>query len=272
MLYLMRILAAGLMLCCRFGDAPEAPMRRTIPSALPLSALPGDGDSLGLEEIPMLSRYRLRAFRAEFSSSVPRPPRRTRHRAWWTVMLLKWFFELGENPAFYDSDSPQSLDIADSFSMSMIVDEYLLTGAIPEGWIFRGPDTALGAYGEVEWFIGSYSIIGFHRANGTAEFLVYNKSGWRSGTRLPVTWQYAVRRKTSRTVTEFIDDAPRGSVLKYKILYAFPGLARIPAAVFLLDMLPSFGGDWEQFYLIRMPWPEREGGENPEAAEDFPCR
>lgn len=254
------------MLCCRTGELREAvrgvgyfagksacAVGRSMPRR-------PDAGALSIEEMPVLSCFRFRRVGAE-SAFVPRPPRRTNHRAWWTLMLLKWFFELGDNPAFYDSDSPQSRDIADSYSMSMVIAEYLSEGRVPDSWIFKGPDTAAGVYGEVEWFIGSYAISDFRLEDGMAEFLVLNKSGWRSGTRLPVTWQWAVQHRTSRTLTEFIGDAPRGGVLKSKVLSNFPWTTGVPGAMRVLDHLPSFGGDWEQIYRVRMPWPEAPGME-----------
>jgi len=49
-------------------------------------------------------------------------------------------------------------------------------------------------------------------------------------------------------------DAPRGSVIRKKIEKYFPGVSKIPASEYILKSLPSFGGDWKQYYDIRMEW------------------
>ena len=87
-------------------------------------------------------------------------------------------------------------------------------------------------------------------------FTIYNKSGWRSGTRLPKSWSDAIKEKTTFEISELVTDAPRGKVIKTKIEKYFPQVLNIPGFEYILNKLPSFGGYWEQYYEIRMEWKE----------------
>lgn len=87
-----------------------------------------------------------------------------------------------------------------------------------------------------------------------AFILYYNKSGRKSGTRLSKSWIDAIKEKTGYEISELVTDAPRGSVIKKKIEKYFPGVPKIPGSEYILKSLPSFGGDWEQYYDIRMEW------------------
>lgn len=191
-----------------------------------------------------------------YEFKIPKPPRMTDNRANWLHMTWMWFFEQGENPIRFAPDSPESLDIANSFSMKEVKREYFRTGKIPTKWKFTGPKTATGNLEEVEWFIGTYEIRNFRLKDGIATFTVYNKSGWHSGTRLPKSWIDAIKEKTSYEILDLVTDAPRGKVIRTKILKYFPGAWQIPGSAAILDKLPSFGGDWEQYYEIRMEWKE----------------
>ena len=90
--------------------------------------------------------------------------------------------------------------------------------------------------------------------NGIATFTVYNKSGWHSGTRLPASWTKAIKEKTSYEIFDLVTDAPRGEVIKTKIEKYFPEASKISGSGYILKLLPSYGGDWEQYYEIRMEW------------------
>ena len=90
--------------------------------------------------------------------------------------------------------------------------------------------------------------------NGIATFTVYNKSGWHSGTRLPKSWTNAIKEKTSYEILDLVTDAPRGEVIKTKIEKYFPEESKIPGSGYILKLLPSYGGNWEQYYEIRMEW------------------
>ena len=90
--------------------------------------------------------------------------------------------------------------------------------------------------------------------NGIATFTVYNKSGWHSGTRLPKSWTDAIKEKTSYEIFDLVTDAPRGAVIKTKIEKYFPKASKIPGSGYIFKLLPSYGGDWEQYYEIRMEW------------------
>ena len=165
-----------------------------------------------------------------------------------------WFFEQGKNPAHFDRDSPESQDIANSYSMQELKKEFFKTGKTPVLWQFTGQGTATGNYGEVEWFLGSYSIQKFKIVDGIATFTVYNKSGWKSGTRLPKSWRETIKEKTTFDISELVTDAPRGQVIKTKIEKSFPWILNLPGTGYILRLLPSYGGDWEQYYEIRMEW------------------
>ena len=41
-----------------------------------------------------------------------------------------------------------------------------------------------------------------------------------------------------------------------KIEKYFPQVLKIPGFEYILNKLPGFGGDWEQYYEIRMEWKE----------------
>ena len=107
-----------------------------------------------------------------YQFKVPKPPRLTDNKANWLHMTWMWFFEQGKNPIYFDCKSPESQDIAESYSMKEVKKEYFKTGKIPTGWDFIGPKTATGNLGEVEWFIGTYSIRNF-RGN----FKSHSKNG-----------------------------------------------------------------------------------------------
>ncbi len=187
---------------------------------------------------------------------TPKPPRNTANKANWLKMTWMWFFEKGLNPIHFSIDSPESKDIAESFSMKEVKAAYFKTGQIPTHWSFTGSKTATGELGEVEWFIGSYAIRNFKLNNGIATFTVYNKSGWHSGTRLPKSWRDTIKEATSYDIVDLVTDAPRGEVIKTKIKKYFPESAKIPGSGYILELLPSYGGDWEQYYNIRMEWKE----------------
>lgn len=191
-----------------------------------------------------------------YQFKVPKPPRLTNNKANWLYMTWMWFFEQGKNPIYFTCNSPESQDIANSHSMKEVKKEYFKTGKTPTGWSFTGPKTATGNLGEVEWFIGTYSIRNFKLKNGIATFTVYNKSGWHSGTRLPKSWTNAIKEKTSYEISDLVTDAPRGEVIKTKIEKYFPKASKIPGSGYILKLLPSYGGDWEQYYEIRMEWKE----------------
>ena len=185
---------------------------------------------------------------------IPKPPRNTANKANWLKMTWMWFFEQGKNPIRFSANSPESIDIANSFSMKEVKEEYFKTGKIPTGWSFTGPKTATGELGEVEWFIGSYAIRNFKLENCIATFTVYNKSGWHSGTRLPKSWSDTIKKATSYDIVDLVTDAPRGEVVKTKIKKYFPEESKIPGSGYILELLPSYGGTWEQYYEIRMEW------------------
>ena len=137
-----------------------------------------------------------------YDFKIPQPPKETNNKANWAYMTWMWFFEQGKNKIRFSSNSLESQDIANSYSMKELKKEYFKTGKIPKLWQFTGPGTATGNYGEVEWFLGSYTIKDFKLENGIATFTVYNKSGWRSGTRLPKSWSDKIK---DMTVEEFFD-------------------------------------------------------------------
>ena len=66
----------------------------------------------------------------------------------------------------------------------------------------------------------------------------------------------AIKEKTSYEIFDLVTDAPRGEVIKTKIEKYFPKASIIPGAGYILKLLPSYGGDWEQYYEIRMEWKE----------------
>lgn len=189
-----------------------------------------------------------------YDFQIPKPPRETNNEANWLHMTWMWFFEQGKNPIMFDRNSLESRDIANSYSIKELKKDFFRSGKIPKLWQFTGSGTATGNYGEVEWFLGSYSIKDFKLENGIASFTVYNKSGWRSGTRLPKSWSDAIRDKTTFEISELVTDAPRGEVIKTKIQKFFPNASKIPGFKHILELLPSYGGDWEQYYEIRMEW------------------
>lgn len=188
------------------------------------------------------------------SIKFPHPPRSTNHHADWWDMVEIWFFERGGTPTRYSKVSDQSIDIANSYSMYEVREEYFKTHNTPKRWDFTGQGTATGKYGEVEWFIGSYEIINFKLRGQVATFEIKNKSGWHSATRLPKTWQNIIKRAIDVDIVDIVTDAPRGQVLKTKLLQRFPSINNYEWLRAQLDSLPSFGGDWNQEYEIEMVW------------------
>ena len=189
-----------------------------------------------------------------YNFKVPKPPRLTDNKANWLQMTWMCFFEQGENPIHFGINSPESQDIANSYSMKEVKKQFFETGKTPTGWQFEGHKTATGNLAEVEWFIGSYDIRNFKLKDGIATFTVFNTSGWHSGTRLPPTWINAIKEKTSYEIQDLVSDAPRGEVIKNKIEKYFPAVLQIPRLQYILKQLPSFGGNWNQYYEIRMEW------------------
>ncbi len=206
--------------------------------------------SWGLSELLALRN----GLRETLEKKIPKPPRSTDHQANWLDMTWDWFFEKQENPKHFPADSPESIDIANSFSMKQVKAKFFSTGKMPKSWEFTGPGTSTGEYGEVEWFLGSYAIQNFQLKNGIATFTVHNTSGWRSGTRLPKSWTDAVKKSTRFEINELVTDAPRGEVLKTKLTKSMPWLLDIPGAGYILNSLPSFGGNWDQIYEVEMKW------------------
>ena len=189
---------------------------------------------------------------------IPRPPRPTAHQADWFDMVINWFFELGPNPAIYSKDSPQSIDIANSYSMKTVLEAYCKDKEAPKEWKFDGPGTATGEYGEVEWFLGSYDIENFSLKNGVARFEVHNTSGWHSATRLPKTWQEAIKSRTGVDISHIKSDIPRGTMAKAKRYWSnieeyIPNTPWFSAND-MINAVPSFGGNWDQIYYIEMQW------------------
>jgi hypothetical protein len=192
--------------------------------------------------------------RQVYARQIPKAPKMTGNIADWDYMTFKWFFNLRENPSFYPADSPQSIDIANSYSVQELKKEYFATGVMPDSWTFTGPGSATGRYGEVEWFIGSYAVEDFQLKDGIATFKVRNCSCWHSGTRLPMSWTNEIERFTSRRITVLVSEPPTGKKLHKQIIHRFPAAGRIPGFSFIMHRLPTFGRDWEQVYEIRMEW------------------
>jgi len=56
-------------------------------------------------------------------------------------------------------------------------------------------------------------------------------------------------------ITDLVSDAPRGQVLRAKLIQKYPEILNTPSIEMLLSKLPSYGGNWEQYYEIEMKWP-----------------
>ena len=69
-----------------------------------------------------------------------------------------------------------------------------------------------------------------------------------------VTTSLTTLNMTGFEISELVTDAPRGEVIKTKIEKYFPEASKIPGSGYILKLLPSYGGDWEQYYEIRMEW------------------
>ena len=212
--------------------------------------------SIGARADEIMAAFRKYKTAADYiyKNKIPKPPKMQPTKANWLLMTWYWFFEELDKYVYFDTDSNESYDIAHSFSMKQVIKEYYKTKKIPKGWGFDGPGTATGEYGTVEWFLGSYEIQNFKLRNRIATFSVYNKSGWHSGTRLPVSWQNEIKQRTGCDIKDLVTDAKRGEVLKTKFKQKFPEAASyIPS--FLMNVVwPSFGGTWEQEYNIEMEW------------------
>ena len=59
-------------------------------------------------------------------------------------------------------------------------------------------------------------------------------------------------------VFDLVTDARRGEVIKTKIEKYFPEASKFPGSGYILKLLPSYGGDWEQYHEIRMEWKEQD--------------
>ena len=56
-----------------------------------------------------------------------------------------------------------------------------------------------------------------------------------------------ITKDLSRLGRDYIDTG-------YYIEKYFPEASKIPGSGYILKLLPSYGGDWEQYYEIRMEW------------------
>ncbi|TAE89850.1 MAG: RHS repeat-associated core domain-containing protein, partial [Verrucomicrobia bacterium] len=188
---------------------------------------------------------------------LPRAPANRGEEADWGLMMWDWFFEKRENPIHFGEDSAHSKDIAKSYSIrDDLMPKYCRDKQAPTRWGFTGPGTRTGNYGAVEWFLGSYSVQNWREEGRYVKFTARNTSGWRSGTRLPATWTTYIRSKTGLEVTEFVTDAPRGQVVAQKMRQRFGSvLSYLPGSDRVLGLLPSFGGNWEQSYDVKVECP-----------------
>lgn len=204
----------------------------------------------------------IQTLREIWKTKIPKPPRMTAREGIWMELVWDWFFEQGPNPVYFDKNSPYSKDISNSYSMKILRKNYEENGKIPRGWSFIGPDTAKYVLGEVEWFIGSYEIRNFKKVKDVVTFTVYNKSSWHSGTRLPKSWTNYIEEKTGYHIEDLVTSAPRGKTLQSKVKSLIPrsllqnSFTRVIIEG-LLNELPSFGGDWEQYYEIEAKWEKK---------------
>jgi RHS repeat-associated protein len=179
----------------------------------------------------------------------------------WTQMFADWFFERGRNPITYESDSPQSKDIAKSHSIKNdILPPFCERGEKKAQWQFTGPGTRAGTYGAAEWFLGSYNIAWIEASKEKVKLDITNRSHWQSGTRLPKTWTAAIKEATGFEITELVTSAPRGAVIVTKI----ENLIGIKIPDFLRNRIKiSIGGDWNQTYKVEIICPCEKKDENP---------
>ena len=198
----------------------------------------------------------LRGLKNIWENKIPKPPRSTDHSGSWSKLTRMCFFEEGPNPIRFDESSPYSRDIANSCSIQAEVKAYYKKhNKMPPGWNFTGPKTATGELGEVEWFLGSYRIENVRTDTRGIHFTVYNVSSWHSGTRLPKSWTDFIRTNTGFEIYDLVTSAPRGETLKIKLCSLIPNyLLQIQWVSDILAHLPSFGGDWTQYYDVVVKW------------------
>ena len=167
-----------------------------------------------------------------------------------------WFFEEGPNPIYFDENSSYSRDIANSCSIQSEVKAYYKKHKeMPSGWNFTGPKTATGELGEVEWFLGSYQIRNVRIDDSGIHFTVFNVSSWHSGTRLPKSWTDFIRENTGYEIHDLVTSAPRGETMKTKIRSLLPEyLLHFQWVNDILANVPSFGGNWTQYYDVIVKW------------------
>ena len=55
-------------------------------------------------------------------------------------------------------------------------------------------------------------------------------------------------------IGNYIEISEKREVIKTKIEKYFPKASKIPGSGYILKLLPSYGGNWEQYYEIRMEW------------------
>ena len=171
----------------------------------------------------------------------------------WTQMFADWFFERGKNPITYQSDSPQSKDIAKSHSIKNdILPPFCESGEKKGLWQFTGPGTRTGTYGAVEWFLGSYTIEWIEASREKVKLDIDNLSHWSSGTRLPKTWTDAIKKVTGFEILELVTSAPRGEVVITKIESL---LGRKIPNFFRNKIKISIGGNWKQTYIVEIICP-----------------
>ncbi|MEL6257239.1 MAG: hypothetical protein AAFR87_34915 [Bacteroidota bacterium] len=225
----------------------------------------------GLEEAYRLLTEKLSKLSGIRFPSLPRDQRLT---ADWELLFRTWFFELKPiiegaswstiDRLIFDYDSPYCLDIKNSVSFQELKKDFCQQiKSIPQGtssgtinarFSFTGPGTGRSNYYSlVEWYIGSYAAgIRWRRKNSRTyelDMTLKNKSGWRSGTRLPITWQNKIKEVTGVSIKNFVNDASRGQTVKRKLN---PEIAKIFDRLSI--PIPSFGGDFWQEYKLKAEW------------------
>ena len=101
--------------------------------------------------------------------------------------------------------------------------------------------------------VANWNLSFYVKFKSQHETIICNQIG-RAGTRLPQSWSDKIKDMTGFEIPELVTDAPRGEVIKTKFEKYFPEASKIPGSGYILKLLPSYGGDWEQYYEIRMEW------------------
>lgn len=195
----------------------------------------------------------------------------------WEDLFSVWFFErnqsfensewidtsktIFQNNSNFSKDIVNSVSFSDESNMNCIKYKFFniytdenRPNPVEIHFGFTGPDSGKeNYYSLVEWYLGSYKInINWSKTDDNIYELngkINNTSSWYSGTRLPKSWQEAIKNTIHLDIENLVNSAPRGETIKRKLHQT---IVRYLESIGVY--IPSFGGNWNQEFNIQTTW------------------